>query len=103
MPTRPSVEIAYHSLYSETAPVLARWEDSQYSYNVVPSRNQSSFALVLWSKELDTLAQTTMMEAARLDAEEAPQREIQKQKREKMTSVFLWRRPDREQVEFPAL
>jgi len=81
MPTRPSVEIAYHSLYSETAPVLARWEDSQYSYNLVPSRDQSSFALVLWSKELDTLAQTAMMEAARLDAEEAPQREIQKQKK----------------------
>jgi len=81
MPTRPSVEIAYHSLFGETAAVLARWEDSQYSYNLVPSRAQSSFALVLWSKELDTLAQTAMAEAARLDAEEAPQRETEKKKK----------------------
>ena len=81
MPTRPSVEIAYHSLYGETAPVLARWEDSQYSYNLVQSRDRSSFALVLWSKQLDALAQTALVEAARLDAAEAPQREIEKQKK----------------------
>jgi len=80
-PARPSVEIAYHSLYGETAPVLARWEDPQYSYNLVRSRDESSFALVLWSKQMDTLAQTAMVEAARMDAEEAPQREIEKQKK----------------------
>ena len=65
-PTRPLVEIAYHSLYGETAPVLARWEDPQYSYNLVPSREEASFALVLSSKELDTLAQTAILEAARV-------------------------------------
>jgi hypothetical protein len=80
-PTRPAVEIAYHSIYGEIAPVVARWEDSQYSYNLVPSRDQSSFALVLWSKQLDTLAQKAIVEATRLDAEEAPQREIEKQKK----------------------
>lgn len=81
MPARPSVEIAYHSLYGETAPVLARWEDSQYSYNLVPSRAQSSFALVLWSKELLPLAQGAMVEAARLNAEEAPLKEIENSKK----------------------
>lgn len=80
-PARPSVEIPFHSLYGETAPVLARWEDSQYSYNLVPSREEASFALVLWSKELDTLAQTAMAEAARLDVEEAPLKEIEKQRK----------------------
>jgi hypothetical protein len=80
-PTRPSVEIPYHSLYGETAPVLARWEDSQYSYSLVPSREEASFALILSSKELDTLAETAISQAARLDAEEAPLKEMEKEKK----------------------
>ena len=33
--TRPNAEIAYHSNYAEVAPVIARWQDSEYSYNLV--------------------------------------------------------------------
>ena len=61
--SRPTAEIAYHSNYGEVAKVLARWEDSEYSYNLVRTGDQSSFAMVLYSKRL-----------------EAPQREIEKQK-----------------------
>jgi hypothetical protein len=89
MPARPSAEIAYHSLFGETAPVLARWEDSQYSYNLVPSRAQSSFALVLWSKELYPLAQGAMVEAARLNAEEAPRKEIENSKKKEDDARLL--------------
>jgi hypothetical protein len=79
--TRPSVEIAYHSTYGEMAPVIARWEDSQYAYNLVRSGDQTSFALIIYSKRLDVLAQAAINEAARLDALEAPQRELEQQKK----------------------
>jgi len=78
--SRPTAEIAYHSNYGEVAKVLARWEDSEYSYNLVRTGDQSSFAIVLYSKRLDVLAQAAIVEAARLDVKEAPQREIEKQK-----------------------
>ena len=80
-PTRPTTDIAYHSIYAEVAPVIARWEDSQYAYNLVRSGDQTSFALILYSKRLDVLAQAAITEAVRLDAQEAQQREIAQQKR----------------------
>jgi hypothetical protein len=75
---RPSEEIAYHSYYSEVAPVIARWEDSQYSYNLIRADNPSSFAMVLFSKRLDVPAQLAILEAGRLDALEAPQKEAER-------------------------
>jgi hypothetical protein len=73
---RPTAEIPYHSSYGEVAPVLARWEDSQYAYNLVVTGDQSSFAMILYSKRLEALAQAAIVEAARLDTVEQPQREL---------------------------
>lgn len=80
IPTRPTAKIMYYSNYAEVASVLARWEDSQHSYNLVHSGDRSSFAMILYSKRLDGLASVAATEAARLDVQEAPQREIEKQK-----------------------
>jgi hypothetical protein len=41
-----------------------------------------SFRLIVASTHLDTLARTASAEAVRLDAKEAPQREIARQKKE---------------------
>jgi hypothetical protein len=79
--TRPMAEIAYHSNYGEVATVLARWEDSQYAYNLVRTGDQTSFAMILYSKTLEASAQAAIAESARLDLLEAPQREIEKQKK----------------------
>jgi len=73
--TKPKADIAYHSYYAESAPVIARWEDPEYSYNLIRAEDRSSFALVLYSKALDARAQTAIIEAARLDVLEAPQKE----------------------------
>jgi len=54
--TRPTVQIAYHSNYAEVAPLIARWEDSDYSCNLVRTADRSSFAMILYSKRLDALA-----------------------------------------------
>ena len=78
--TKPVAEILYHSNYGEVAPVIARWEDSQYSYNLVQTGDRHSFAMILCSKRLDALAQAAIVEAVRLDALEAPQKAIDLQK-----------------------
>jgi len=73
--TRPTAQIAYHGNYAEIAPLLARWEDSDYSCNLVRSGDHSSFAMILYSKRLDALAQAASTEAVRIEEQEAPQRE----------------------------
>jgi hypothetical protein len=78
--TRPVAEVLYHSLYGETARVEARWEDEQYSYNLVRTGDLKSFALILFSKKVEIAAEAALVEAARLDAEEAPQKEIDQKK-----------------------
>ena len=79
---RPKAEIAYHSNYAEVAPVLARWEDSQYSYNLVRSGYGDSFAMIMYSKRLDALAAAAIAEAARLDATEAPVRAMEAKRKQ---------------------
>jgi hypothetical protein len=79
--TKPEATIAFHSNYAESAPVIARWENPEYSYDLVRTGDQSSFAMVLYSKRVNALAQASMVEAVRLEAQEAPQREIEQQKK----------------------
>ncbi len=79
--TKPTAEIAYHSNYAEAATVLARWEDSDYSFDLVRTGDRASYALVLYSKKLEGAARAAIVESARLDSEDAPQRELDKQKK----------------------
>jgi hypothetical protein len=81
--TTPKVEIAYESNYAEVAQVLARWENSEYSYNLVRSGYGDSFALVMYSKRLDALAATAIAESTRLNAKEAPQRAVDAARKQK--------------------
>lgn len=70
----PVTETRFHSNYAEFAKVLARWEDGTYAYDLVRTGDQSTFALVLYSKDLELLARTAIVEASRLDALDAPRR-----------------------------
>ncbi len=78
---RPTTEIDYHSNYGEMASVLARWEDPEYAYNLVRTGDRSSFAMVSYSKRLESLARAAIVAAVRLKIEEAPQRELEKEQR----------------------
>jgi hypothetical protein len=78
---KPNAEILFPSAASENVKVIARWEDEQYSWNLVRSPYQPSFALVSFSKQLDGLAQAATREAMRLDVQEAPQREAERNRR----------------------
>ena len=80
--TKPAAEILFPSSYSETVNVIARWEDAEYSLNLVRSPYQPSFALILLSKQLSSLADTAAVEAIRLDEQEAPQREVERARKQ---------------------
>jgi hypothetical protein len=80
--TRPAAEIIFPSIYRESVKVIARWEDSQYSFNLVRSSYQPSFGMVVFSQRLDALAQAAILEAIRLDKLEAPQREADLQRKQ---------------------
>jgi len=83
--TKPiSTEIAFSSsqVYNDSELIIARWEDSQYSFNLYRSTYQPTFGMIAFSKKLDALARAATAEANRLDAQTAPQREIQRQQGE---------------------
>lgn len=85
IPTRPAARtITFSSAqgYSETEKVLARWEDAQYSFNLFRSSYQPNFGMVVFSKRLDALARLAIVNSIRLDQQEAPQREIERQQKE---------------------
>ena len=78
----PVAKVRYRSNDGDVAEVLARWEDTEYSYNLVRTGDRSSYAMVLFSKRLNELAETSITEALRLDALDAPQRAIALEKRQ---------------------
>ena len=82
--TKGAAEIVLPSIYGddETLEILARWEDAEYSFNLVRFSYQPNFTLVAVSKRLDVLARAAVIEAVRLDVQEAPQKEIALQNRQ---------------------
>jgi hypothetical protein len=78
---KPGIEISFHSYYGEVAKVLARWENEEYVYDLVRSGDQSSFALVMYSKQRDASAQAAIVEASRLYALDAPRRVLEADKK----------------------
>ncbi|HET8924351.1 MAG TPA: hypothetical protein VFN26_15295 [Candidatus Acidoferrum sp.] len=82
--TRPAGEISFptNELYRSTEKVIARWEDSQYSINLVRSRFLNSFALVMFSKGLDAQAEAAIAKSIKLEGQEDPQKEIDRQKKD---------------------
>jgi hypothetical protein len=69
-------------VYGDSEKVIARWEDSQFSVNLFRLSYGSTPGMLVFSKPLDALAQVAIVQAIRLNAQEAPQREIDRQKRE---------------------
>ena len=61
---------------------VASWEDSQYSLDLVRSSFTGGFELVIYSKTVNTEAELALAEAVKLEQQEAPQREAERQKRE---------------------
>lgn len=82
---RPAATVVLFSsfqVFNDHEKVIARWEDAQYSFDLFRSSYQPSFGILVRSKELDALAQSAIAEALHLDEQEAPQREIDRQKKQ---------------------
>jgi hypothetical protein len=83
--TRPDAQISFptNELYSTTEKVIARWEDSQYSFNLFRSSFLNTFGLVMFSKRLDTQVRAALAESIKLEAgEDDASKEIARQKKE---------------------
>jgi hypothetical protein len=61
---------------------MASWEDSQYSFNLVRTSFTDRFGLVIYSKRVNSDAELALMEAARVEKQEAPAREAERQKKQ---------------------
>jgi hypothetical protein len=89
--TRPVAEIILSSTHfynggekiisDRSEKVLARWEDSKYSFNLFQFSLESTFGMVMYSKRLDALARAAIVKSVQLDDQEAPQRETERQKK----------------------
>ena len=74
--TRPTVAAeTAQQRYGEQEEVLAQWQDPQYRFDLLRCSFGSGFKLTGVLKKLEAAAQASMLEAKRLDDQEAPQRE----------------------------
>jgi hypothetical protein len=73
---KPSVQAkAMKGPYGDPEDMLAQWQDSQYRFDLIRSSYGPSFRLIGVLKRLEAPAQAAMLEAQRLDDQEAPQRD----------------------------
>jgi len=61
---------------------VASWNDSQYSFNLVRSSYSGSFELVIYSKKANAESTLAIVKAMKLEEQEGPQREAERQKKE---------------------
>jgi hypothetical protein len=82
--TQPATEIYSPMKTSEGSKekVIARWEGSQNSVSLFRSSSLEYFGLILLSKRVDAEAEAAIIESAKLDKEEAPQKEAEQHKKE---------------------
>ena len=85
-PTRPLAIVRTGSSvlygFSDEEKVIARWQDLQSSVNLIRSSYDQLYGLVTVSRGVEPLAHEAMIEGARLDIVERPQRETDRKKRE---------------------
>ena len=76
------IESAANERYDEKQKTVASWEDSQYSFHLVRSSFSGGFELVIYSKRLNAQAELALAEAVKLEEQEGPTREAERQKKQ---------------------
>jgi hypothetical protein len=61
---------------------VAVWEDAQYTFSLVRSSFSEDFELIVVSRRLNAEAEIAIVEAAKLDEQERPQKDAERQKKE---------------------
>ena len=82
--TRPVADVNFptNPSYRATEKVVARWEDSQFSYNLFRSSASDTYAMVMFDKRLDAQAGVSIAESVQLEKQEAPQKEAARVQKE---------------------
>src|SRR5277367_3586855 len=61
--------------------VIARWEDSQFSFNLVRTSFPTGFGVVIYSKQANAEAQRATADAMKLEEQQGPQMEAAREKK----------------------
>ncbi|MGA9483304.1 MAG: hypothetical protein WA305_13785 [Candidatus Acidiferrales bacterium] len=77
----PEIDLPTHDPYMSPEKIVARWEDPQNSVTLFRTNSSNSFGLVVSSKRLDAEAEAAIAESVKLDEEQAPQKEIDRQQK----------------------
>ena len=83
-PIKPSTEIAA-AKPGPSGPedkVVAHWEDAQYSLTLHRSYLANGFTLVMYSLQANTAANEAIADAVKLEEQQGPQKEAERQKKE---------------------
>jgi hypothetical protein len=78
----PEIDFLSHDVYSSPEKVIAQWDDPQNSVSLFHSTGSESLGLAVFSKRLNAQAEAAIVESAKLGKEQAPQKEIDRQKKE---------------------
>ena len=78
----PEVDTAKTHRYEVTHKLIAMWDDSQYSFNLVRSSFAGRFGLIICSKRVDAEAQRAVTEAMKLEEQAGPQKDADRQKKQ---------------------
>jgi hypothetical protein len=78
----PEIDSTTNVGYETKQKPVASWEDELYSVNLVRSSFSDVLGLVVFSKQANTQAELAIAEAVKLDEQEGPQREAERQKKQ---------------------
>jgi hypothetical protein len=77
-----AIDSTENDRYDARLKPIASWEDSQYSINLVSSSFADRLGLIIYSKRVNAEAELATVEAVKLDEQQAPQREAERQKKQ---------------------
>lgn len=75
----PEIALPTSDQYAPSAKVIARWEDAGTSVSLFRTNSLNTFGLAVYSKTVDAQADAAIIESARLEQQQAPQKEIDRQ------------------------
>ena len=76
------IDSAKNDRYDVRQKPVASWEDAQYSFNLVRSSFTDHLGLIIYSKRFNAEAELALTEAVKLEEQEGPQREAERQKKQ---------------------
>src|ERR1700733_7163107 len=78
----PEINLDTPDTVESTDEVIARWDNSRNSVTLIQSNSMNSFKLLVLSKQVEAQAKTAITSAVKLERDEAPQKEMDRQSQE---------------------